>query len=57
MVLWIGTHLIQKKGIEKNMALMPTIFVSHGMPAIVVQPGPTHEFLKKLGLGKSLAAP
>ena len=31
------------------MALMPTIFISHGMPAIVVQPGPTHEFLKKLG--------
>jgi 4,5-DOPA dioxygenase extradiol len=31
------------------MALMPTIFVSHGMPAILVQPGPTHEFLKKLG--------
>jgi 4,5-DOPA dioxygenase extradiol len=31
------------------MALMPTIFVSHGMPAIVVQPGATHEFLQKLG--------
>ena len=43
------THLIQEGGIEKNMALMPTVFLSHGMPAIVVQPGPTHNFLKTLG--------
>jgi 4,5-DOPA dioxygenase extradiol len=31
------------------MALMPTMFVSHGMPTIVVQPGATHDFLKNLG--------
>lgn len=31
------------------MAMMPTIFVSHGMPAIVFQPGRTHDFLKRLG--------
>jgi 4,5-DOPA dioxygenase extradiol len=31
------------------MALLPTVFVSHGMPAIVVRPGPTHDFLKQLG--------
>jgi 4,5-DOPA dioxygenase extradiol len=31
------------------MALMPTLFVSHGMPAIVIQPALTREFLKKLG--------
>jgi 4,5-DOPA dioxygenase extradiol len=28
---------------------MPSLFISHGMPAIVVQPGPTHAFLKNLG--------
>jgi 4,5-DOPA dioxygenase extradiol len=27
----------------------PAVFVSHGMPAIVIQPGPTHNFLKGLG--------
>jgi 4,5-DOPA dioxygenase extradiol len=31
------------------MAIIPSIFVSHGMPAIVVQHGPTHDFLKGLG--------
>lgn len=29
--------------------MTPAIFVSHGMPSIVVQPGPTHNFLKGLG--------
>lgn len=28
---------------------MPTIFVSHGMPTIALQTGPTHRFFKKLG--------
>lgn len=31
------------------MTMTPSIFVSHGMPAIVVRPGPTHHFLKGLG--------
>jgi 4,5-DOPA dioxygenase extradiol len=30
------------------MGVTPAIFVSHGMPAIVVQPGPTHDFLRGL---------
>jgi 4,5-DOPA dioxygenase extradiol len=29
--------------------MIPTIFVSHGMPAIVIQPGPTHNFLRRFG--------
>jgi 4,5-DOPA dioxygenase extradiol len=29
--------------------MIPTIFFSHGMPAIVVQPGPTHHFFQDLG--------
>jgi len=29
--------------------MIPTIFFSHGMPAIVVQPGPTHLFFQELG--------
>ena len=31
------------------MGKMPTIFVSHGMPAIAMTPCPTHDFLKNLG--------
>jgi len=31
------------------MAMTPSIFVSHGMPSIVIRPGPTHNFLKGLG--------
>ena len=29
--------------------MTPAVFVSHGMPAIVVQPGPTHQFFRGLG--------
>jgi len=29
--------------------MTPALFVSHGMPAIVMQPGPTHHFLRRLG--------
>ena len=29
--------------------MIPTMFVSHGMPAIVIQPGPTHNFLRRFG--------
>ena len=29
--------------------MTPAVFVSHGMPAIVVQPGPTHHFFRGLG--------
>ncbi|MBN1842268.1 MAG: dioxygenase [Deltaproteobacteria bacterium] len=29
--------------------MTPSVFVSHGMPAIVVQPGPTHHFFRALG--------
>ena len=38
----------QSKG-GKPLIMIPSIFVSHGMPAILVQPGPTHHFLKELG--------
>jgi 4,5-DOPA dioxygenase extradiol len=37
------------------MAIIPAIFLSHGMPSIVVQPGETHSFLK--GLGKMFDRP
>ncbi|MDY6951354.1 MAG: class III extradiol ring-cleavage dioxygenase [Thermodesulfobacteriota bacterium] len=29
--------------------MIPSLFVSHGMPAIVIQPGQTHHFLRKMG--------
>ena len=29
--------------------MTPAVFVSHGMPAIVVQPGQTHHFFRGLG--------
>ena len=29
--------------------MTPAVFVSHGMPAIVVQPGPTHHFFRSFG--------
>ena len=31
------------------MSLMATLFLSHGMPGILVRPGPTHDFLADLG--------
>ncbi|MBF0530324.1 MAG: dioxygenase, partial [Deltaproteobacteria bacterium] len=35
----------------------PTIFVSHGAPTLLIDPGPTHDFLKELGriIGKPKA--
>lgn len=39
------------------MAALPSLFVSHGAPMLVLQPGPAHHFLKQLGpsLGKPKA--
>jgi len=35
--------------------MIPAVFVSHGMPAIAVQPGPTHYFFR--GFGQTLGRP
>ena len=31
------------------MPTLPSIFVSHGAPTLLIEPGPTHHFLKELG--------
>ncbi len=31
------------------MTVIPSLFVSHGMPWIVIEPSPTHDFLRRLG--------
>lgn len=38
-----------RESFDIPMTSMPTIFLSHGMPAIAVRPGTTHDFLKDLG--------
>jgi 4,5-DOPA dioxygenase extradiol len=34
---------------EKKLMTMPTLFVSHGAPTLVIDQVPTHDFLIKLG--------
>lgn len=39
----------------ENKTTLPSLFVSHGAPTLLIEPGPTHRFLK--ALGKSLNRP
>lgn len=31
------------------MSRLPSLFISHGSPMVLIEPGPSHEFLKELG--------